>query len=102
MPRPSSALRQSVLSAGSGLAVSSTIRSSTSPRASSAATTLAAAPPRSEPGSGSRLPSVRSALATASRLVAKVDSAAVQDGYDLYLHGFILADDGKWVVCSKG
>jgi hypothetical protein len=27
-----------------------------------------------------------SALATASRLVAKVDSAAVQDGFDLYLH----------------
>src|SRR4051812_7297233 len=30
------------------------------------------------------------ALAKASRLVAKVDSAAVQDGFDLYLHGFIL------------
>jgi hypothetical protein len=42
------------------------------------------------------------ALATASRLVAKVDSAAVQDGYDLYLHGFILADDGKWVVVQQG
>ncbi len=27
------------------------------------------------------------ALAQASRLVAKVDSAAVQDGFDLYLHG---------------
>lgn len=35
------------------------------------------------------------ALAKASRLVAKVDSAAVQDGFDLYLHGFIVADDGK-------
>src|SRR5262245_62815023 len=32
-----------------------------------------------------------SALATASRLVAKVDSAAVQDGFDLYLHGFIVS-----------
>src|ERR1700734_2839434 len=32
------------------------------------------------------------ALATASRLVAKVDSAAVQDGFDLYLHGFIVTD----------
>jgi uncharacterized protein len=42
------------------------------------------------------------ALATASRLVAKVDSAAVQDGYDLYLHGFILAGDGKWVVVQQG
>ena len=28
-------------------------------------------------------------LARASRLVAKVDSAAVQDGYDLYLHSFV-------------
>ena len=31
------------------------------------------------------------ALAKASRLVAKVDSAAVQDGFDLYLHGFIVS-----------
>jgi hypothetical protein len=42
------------------------------------------------------------ALAHASRLVAKVDSAAVQDGFDLYLHGFIVADDGKWVVVQQG
>ncbi|MER8508140.1 MULTISPECIES: DUF763 domain-containing protein [unclassified Mesorhizobium] len=41
-------------------------------------------------------------LATASRLVAKVDSAAVQDGFDLYLHGFIVTDDGKWVVVQQG
>jgi hypothetical protein len=41
-------------------------------------------------------------LATASRLVAKVDSAAVQDGFDLYLHGFIVADDGHWVVVQQG
>ncbi len=41
-------------------------------------------------------------LGRASRLVAKVDSAAVQDGFDLYLHGFILADDGKWVVVQQG
>lgn len=41
-------------------------------------------------------------LARTSRLVAKVDSAAVQDGFDLYLHGFILADDGKWVVVQQG
>ena len=39
-----------------------------------------------------------SKLATASRLVAKVDSAAVQDGFELYLHGFVVADDGRWVV----
>lgn len=41
-------------------------------------------------------------LARASRLVAKVDSAAVQDGFDLYLHGFIVADDGAWVVVQQG
>jgi hypothetical protein len=42
------------------------------------------------------------ALGAASRLVAKVDTAAVQDGFDLYLHGFIVADDGKWVVIQQG
>ncbi len=42
------------------------------------------------------------ALARASRLCAKVDSAAVQDGFALYLHGFIVADDGKWVVVQQG
>ncbi len=42
------------------------------------------------------------ALAQASRLVAKVDSAAVQDGFELYLHGFIVADDGHWVVVQQG
>src|SRR5436853_3935679 len=38
------------------------------------------------------------ALAQASRLVAKVDSAAVQDGFDLYLHGFVVTNDGSWTV----
>jgi hypothetical protein len=42
------------------------------------------------------------ALARTSRLVAKVDSAAVQDGFELYLHGFVLADDGKWTVVQQG
>ena len=41
-------------------------------------------------------------LARASRLVAKVDGSAVQDGYALYLHGFILGDDGSWVVVQQG
>lgn len=41
-------------------------------------------------------------LAQTSKLVAKVDSAAVQDGFDLYLHGFIVTDDGKWVVVQQG
>ncbi|WP_149195720.1 DUF763 domain-containing protein [Luteimonas suaedae] len=42
------------------------------------------------------------ALAAASRLVAKVDSAALQDGFDLYLHGFIVSDEGRWVVVQQG
>jgi hypothetical protein len=41
-------------------------------------------------------------LTRASRLVAKVDSAALQDGFDLYLHGFFVADDGKWTVVQQG
>lgn len=41
-------------------------------------------------------------LAQSSRLVAKVDSAAVQDGFDLYLHGFFVTDDGKWAVVQQG
>src|SRR6202030_3299119 len=42
------------------------------------------------------------ALAQASRLIAKVDSAAVQDGFDLYLHGFIVSNEGRWVVVQQG
>ena len=41
-------------------------------------------------------------LIRASRLVAKVDGAAVQDGFDLYLHGFFVTDDGKWTVVQQG
>jgi hypothetical protein len=41
-------------------------------------------------------------LVRASRLVAKVDSAAVQDGFDLYLHSFIVTGDGKWCVVQQG
>jgi hypothetical protein len=41
-------------------------------------------------------------LGRTSRLVAKVDSAALQDGFDLYLHGFVVTDDGRWVVVQQG
>jgi len=51
---------------------------------------------------GDRLGLDAPALVRASRLVAKVDSGAVQDGFDLYLHGFIVADDGAWVVVQQG
>src|SRR5271166_3949346 len=43
-----------------------------------------------------------SALANVSRLVAKVDSAAVQDGFDLYLHGFVVTNNGQWVIIQQG
>lgn len=41
-------------------------------------------------------------LATTSRLVAKIDSAAVQDGYELYVHGFIVSAAGRWCVVQQG
>ena len=41
-------------------------------------------------------------LGRTSRLVAKVDSAAIQDGFDLYLHSFVVADDGAWTVVQQG
>jgi uncharacterized protein len=42
------------------------------------------------------------ALAKASRLVTQVDSAAVQNGFNLYLRAFIVTDDGRWVVVQQG
>ena len=42
------------------------------------------------------------ALARTSRIVAQVDSAAVQDGFELYLHGFVVATDGSWTVVQQG
>jgi hypothetical protein len=51
---------------------------------------------------GERLSLDGEGLAATSRLVAKVDSAAVQDGYELYLHGFIVSDEGHWVVVQQG
>jgi uncharacterized protein len=42
------------------------------------------------------------ALTRASRLVAKVDSAAVQDGYQLYHHAFFFTPQGGWCVVQQG
>jgi uncharacterized protein len=41
-------------------------------------------------------------LARTSRLVAKVDSAALQDGFELYLHSFIASASGAWTVVQQG
>jgi hypothetical protein len=41
-------------------------------------------------------------LATSSRLVAKIDGAAVQDGFDLYLHAFFVSVEGAWCIVQQG
>jgi hypothetical protein len=41
-------------------------------------------------------------LVYASRMSAKVDSAAVQDGYQLYHHGFFFTATGGWCVVQQG
>src|SRR5690606_21232086 len=41
-------------------------------------------------------------LQRTSRMVAKVDSAAVQDGYQLYHHVFAFNRDGNWAVIQQG
>ena len=41
-------------------------------------------------------------LVRSSRLSAKVDNTAVQDGFQLYLHSFIVSDTGQWTVVQQG
>jgi len=41
-------------------------------------------------------------LVYASRMSAKVDNTAVQDGYQLYHHTFIFTGDGDWAVVQQG
>ena len=41
-------------------------------------------------------------LVYASRMSAKVDSAAVQDGYQLYHHAFFFTPAGAWCVVQQG
>ena len=41
-------------------------------------------------------------LVYASRMSAKVDSAAVQDGYQVYHHTFCFTDAGGWAVVQQG
>ncbi|NIJ51592.1 DUF763 domain-containing protein [Dyadobacter arcticus] len=37
-----------------------------------------------------------------SRLSAKVDNTAIQDGFQLYLHSFVLSVEGNWAVIQQG
>jgi len=41
-------------------------------------------------------------LVYASRMAAKVDNSAVQDGYQLYHHAFIFTCKGHWAVVQQG
>ena len=41
-------------------------------------------------------------LVRCSRLSAKVDNTAIQDGFQLYLHSFIVSDIGEWTVVQQG
>jgi hypothetical protein len=37
-----------------------------------------------------------------SKLSAKVDNTAVQDGFQLYIHNFIVSNEGDWTVVQQG
>jgi hypothetical protein len=41
-------------------------------------------------------------LVRCSKLSAKVDNTAIQDGFQLYTHNFILSNEGKWAVVQQG
>lgn len=41
-------------------------------------------------------------LVRCSKLSAKVDNTAVQDGFQIYLHSFIVSDEGQWTVIQQG
>ncbi|ADY51691.1 protein of unknown function DUF763 [Pseudopedobacter saltans DSM 12145] len=43
-----------------------------------------------------------SELIRSSKLVAKVDNTAIQDGHQLYLHSFIVSNTGEWTVVQQG
>jgi uncharacterized protein len=42
------------------------------------------------------------ALVRTSRLTAKIDNNAIADGFQLYLHSFIVSDAGEWAVVQQG
>ncbi len=41
-------------------------------------------------------------LVTTSKLVAKVDNTALQDGFQLYHHSFFVTSEGHWAVIQQG
>ena len=41
-------------------------------------------------------------LVRSSKLSAKVDNNAIQDGFQIYLHSFVVSDTGEWSVIQQG
>ena len=41
-------------------------------------------------------------LARCSRLSAKVDNTAIQDGFQIYMHNFVVNNQGDWSVIQQG
>jgi hypothetical protein len=41
-------------------------------------------------------------LVRTSRLAAKIDNNAIADGFQIYLHGFILSASGEWAIVQQG
>lgn len=41
-------------------------------------------------------------LVRCSKLSAKIDNTAIQDGFQLYLHCFIVSNEGEWAVVQQG
>jgi hypothetical protein len=42
------------------------------------------------------------ALVRTSRLTARVDNNAIADGFQIYLHSFVVTADGEWAVVQQG
>lgn len=41
-------------------------------------------------------------LVRTSRLTARIDNNAIADGFQIYLHSFVVAADGQWAVVQQG
>src|SRR5262245_58840879 len=42
------------------------------------------------------------ALVRTSRLTARIDNNAIADGFQIYLHSFVLSEKGEWAVVQQG
>ena len=42
------------------------------------------------------------ALVRTSRLTARIDNNAIADGFQIYLHSFVVTSDGEWAVVQQG